>query len=164
MTAYIIDTGINIDHVEFEGRATWGKTMPANDEDKDGNGHGTHCAGTIGSRKYGVAKKAELVAVKVLSSSGSGSMSDVTGGVLWAVEDAKKKTLAMAANPSSTKAKKHKGFVANMSLGGGKSPTLDRAVNGAVASGMHFGVAAGNENQDVSSKLRYYHMVACAAD
>ncbi|PWN87872.1 putative PRB1-protease B, vacuolar [Acaromyces ingoldii] len=148
VTAYIIDTGINIDHVEFEGRATWGKTMPVNDEDKDGNGHGTHCAGTIGSRKYGVAKKAELVAVKVLSSSGSGSMSDVTGGVLWAVEDAKKKTKAMAASPNSEKAKKHRGFVANMSLGGGKSPTLDRAVNGAVASGMHFGVAAGNENQD----------------
>ncbi|EPQ26786.1 uncharacterized protein PFL1_05764 [Pseudozyma flocculosa PF-1] len=148
VTAYIIDTGINIKHVEFEGRARWGKTMPDNDVDEDGNGHGTHCAGTIGSRKYGVAKKAELVAVKVLGSGGSGSMSDVTGGVLWAVEDAKRITESLRANPTSAAAKKHKGFVANMSLGGGKSPTLDRAVNGAVDSGMHFGVAAGNENQD----------------
>ena len=148
VTAYVIDTGINIKHVEFEGRARWGKTMPQNDVDEDGNGHGTHCAGTIGSRKYGVAKKAELVAVKVLGSGGSGSMSDVTGGVLWAVEDAKKLTAQYRANPSSAAAKKHKGFVANMSLGGGKSPTLDKAVDGAVSSGMHFGVAAGNENQD----------------
>jgi cerevisin len=82
VTAYIIDTGINVDHVEFEGRARWGKTMPKNDVDKDGNGHGTHCAGTIASRKYGVAKKAEVVAVKVLGSNGSGSMSDVVDGVL----------------------------------------------------------------------------------
>ncbi len=132
VTAYIIDTGININHVEFEGRARWGKTMPQNDVDEDGNGHGTHCAGTIGSRKYGVAKKADLVAVKVLGSGGSGSMSDVTGGVLWAVDDAKKLTAQFRANPRSAAAKKHKGFVANMSLGGGKSITLDKAVNGAV--------------------------------
>lgn len=147
VTAYVIDTGININHDEFEGRARWGKTMPS-DGDYDGNGHGTHCAGTIGSRKYGVAKKAELVAVKVLGAGGSGSMSDVTGGVLWALEDAKKQTRAMAANPSSTKAKRHRGFVANMSLGGGRSPSLDKAVNGAVTGGLHFAVAAGNENQD----------------
>jgi len=122
--------------------------MPQGDTDTDGNGHGTHCAGTVASRKYGVAKKADLVAVKVLGSGGSGSMSDVTGGVLWAVSDAKSLSKEMALNPTSEKAKKHKGFVANMSLGGGKSPALDQAVNGAVSSGMHFAVAAGNENQD----------------
>ncbi|CAO1616693.1 unnamed protein product [Parajaminaea phylloscopi] len=148
VTAYIIDTGININHVEFEGRARWGKTMPADSTDKDGNGHGTHCAGTVASKKYGVAKHAEVVAVKVLSDSGSGSMSDVTGGVLWAVEDAKKQSAEFAADPTSAKAKKHRGYVANMSLGGGKSPTLDRAVNGATAAGLAFAVAAGNENQD----------------
>lgn len=104
--------------------------------------------GTIGSRKYGVAKKADLVAVKVLGSGGSGTMSDVTAGVLWAVEDAKKISAKLAANPSTKAAKKHKGFVANMSLGGGKSPTLDIAVNGAVDNGLHFAVAAGNENND----------------
>ncbi len=148
VVAYIIDTGIYINHTDFEGRARWGKTMPQNDVDADGNGHGTHCAGTIASKTYGVAKKAEVVAVKVLGSGGSGTMADVTAGVLWAVNDAKEASLQIAANPHSEKAKKHKGFVANMSLGGGVSPTLDRAVNGAVDSGLHFAVAAGNENQD----------------
>ena len=80
--AYVIDTGINLDHEEFQGRARWGKTIPQNDVDKDGNGHGSHCAGTIGSRKYGVAKAVNLVAVKVLGSNGSGSMSDVVAGVV----------------------------------------------------------------------------------
>ena len=82
VTAYVIDTGVNVDHVEFEGRALWGKTIPKNDVDKDGNGHGTHCAGTVVSRKYGVAKAAQVVAVKVLGTNGSGSMSDVVAGVL----------------------------------------------------------------------------------
>ena len=79
---YIIDTGINIHHAEFEGRASWGKTSPKHDVDEDANGHGTHCAGTVGSRKYGVAKAANLIAVKVLGSNGSGSTSDVIAGVL----------------------------------------------------------------------------------
>lgn len=51
VNVYVIDTGIYIDHVEFEGRARWGKTIPKNDQDIDGNGHGTHCAGTIASAK-----------------------------------------------------------------------------------------------------------------
>ena len=142
---YVIDTGTNVDHVDFEGRATWGKTIPANDEDVDGNGHGTHCSGTIAGKKYGVAKKANVYAVKVLKSNGSGTMSDVVKGVEWAaishsknVEDAK-----------NGKGKKgFKGSAANMSLGGGKSVTLDLAVNAAVDAGIHFAVAAGNDNAD----------------
>jgi cerevisin len=140
---YVIDTGINIDHVEFEGRAVWGKTMPQNDEDIDGNGHGTHCAGTIASRKYGVAKGANVVAVKVLGTNGSGSMSDVVGGVLWAAQQAKSKMQSAKAEYAATGKTKHKGSVANMSLGGGPSRALDQAVNGAVTNGMHFAVAAG---------------------
>jgi len=138
---YVIDTGINIGHVEFEGRAIWGKTIPANDIDVDGNGHGTHCAGTIASRKYGVAKKANVYAVKVLGTNGSGSMSDVVKGVEFATQAAKAK--------ASTG--KSKGSVANMSLGGGKSPTLERVVNNAVEAGIHFAVAAGNDNKDACS-------------
>ena len=57
------DTGINIKHEEFEGRASWGKTIPENDEDQDGNGHGSHVAGTMVGKTYGVAKKATIVAV-----------------------------------------------------------------------------------------------------
>ncbi|SMN22955.1 similar to Saccharomyces cerevisiae YEL060C PRB1 Vacuolar proteinase B (yscB), a serine protease of the subtilisin family [Maudiozyma saulgeensis] len=137
--AYVIDTGININHNEFEGRATWGKTIPLNDEDIDGNGHGTHCAGTIASKKYGVAKRANLFAIKVLRSNGSGSMSDVLKGVEYA---------AKMHMDRKSKDKNFKGSTANMSLGGGKSPSLDLAVNAAVKAGLHFAVAAGNENQD----------------
>ena len=142
VTAYVIDTGVNIEHSDFGGRAKWGTTIPANDTDTDGHGHGTHVAGTIASNTFGVAKKAEIIAVKVLGSHGQGSMSDVTAGVLWAVQDAENKTRMMRGS------RKLRGFVSNMSLGGTKSPTLDRAVGGAVAAGMHFGVAAGNEDQD----------------
>jgi len=145
---YVIDTGINIDHKEFEDRASWGKTVPRNDVDKDNNGHGTHCAGTIASRKYGVAKAANVIAVKVLGSNGSGSMSDVIEGVLFAAKSAVKKAAAAAAERQATGKTKHKGSVANMSLGGGKSQALDDAVNGAVEAGLHFAVAAGNDNRD----------------
>ena len=92
--AYVIDTGTNIDHVDFEGRASWGKTIPTGDEDKDGNGHGTHCSGTIAGKKYGVAKKANIYAVKVLKSNGSGSMSDVVKGVEYAANAHSKKAAA----------------------------------------------------------------------
>lgn len=140
VTAYVIDTGTNVDHVDFEGRAQWGKTIPENDQDIDGNGHGTHCSGTIAGKRYGVAKKANVVAVKVLRSNGSGTMSDVLKGVEWAA----------AAHIAATKQNKKgfKGSTANMSLGGGKSPSLDLAVNAAVKAGIHFAVAAGNDNAD----------------
>lgn len=137
--AYVVDTGINVHHKEFQDRAIWGKTIPFNDEDIDGNGHGTHCAGTIASNHYGVAKKANVVAVKVLKSNGSGSMSDVIKGVEYVTNQ----------HTSNSKNKKNfKGSTANMSLGGGKSPSLDLVVNAAVKAGVHFAVAAGNENQD----------------
>jgi len=141
---YVIDTGTNVDHVDFEGRATWGATIPTGDEDADGNGHGTHCSGTVAGKKYGVAKKANIYAVKVLRSNGSGSMSDVVKGVEFAVESHVKKVEAA----KSGKDKKFKGSAANMSLGGGKSTTLDLAVNAAVDAGIHFAVAAGNDNAD----------------
>jgi cerevisin len=139
---YTIDTGINVDHDDFEGRAFWGKTIPTNDEDADGNGHGTHCSGTIAGKKYGVSKKANIYAVKVLRSSGSGTMADVVQGVEWAVEAHLKK---------ANKGGKFKGSVANMSLGGGKSKTLEDAVNAGVEAGLHFAVAAGNDNADACS-------------
>ncbi|POS82862.1 hypothetical protein EPUL_005429 [Erysiphe pulchra] len=137
---YVIDTGTNIEHSEFEGRASWGKTIPANDVDDDENGHGTHCSGTIAGKKFGVAKEANIIAVKVLSSNGSGSMSDVVKGVDFA-------TNSHLENVKNKK-KGFKGSAANMSLGGGKSTALDYAVNGAVSSGIHFAVAAGNDNTD----------------
>ncbi|CAK4031083.1 Alkaline protease 2 [Lecanosticta acicola] len=141
---YVIDTGTNTEHVDFEGRASWGKTIPSGDADEDGNGHGTHCSGTVAGKKYGVAKKAHVKAVKVLRSNGSGSMSDVVKGVEFAAE-------AHGEQVSAAKKGKRKGFkgsAANMSLGGGKSSILDQAVNAAVEAGIHFAVAAGNDNAD----------------
>lgn len=135
---YVIDTGIYVDHEEFEGRARWGITIPQGDVDQDGNGHGTHCAGTIGSRKYGIAKKCSLIAVKVLRSDGYGSNADVIKGVEYVMNqhilEGKKRT--------------DRQTVVNMSLGGGKSLALEKAVNAVVESGVHFCVAAGNDNED----------------
>ncbi|KAF5001596.1 hypothetical protein FGRMN_902 [Fusarium graminum] len=142
--AYIVDTGTNVDHVDFEGRAHWGKTIPSGDADEDGNGHGTHCSGTVAGKKYGVAKKAEVYAVKVLRSNGSGSMSDVVKGVEFAATS----HLEQKKKAKDGKRKGFKGSVANMSLGGGKTQALDAAVNAAVRTGIHFAVAAGNDNAD----------------
>jgi cerevisin len=137
VTVYVIDTGINVNHVDFGGRAVWGATIPSNDQDIDGNGHGTHCAGTIAGSRYGVAKQARVVAVKVLRSNGSGTMSDVVRGVEWALSDHKQRSKAKTAKSA-----------ANMSLGGGFSRALNMAVDAAVEGGVHFAVAAGNDDAD----------------
>ncbi|WP_327113172.1 S8 family peptidase [Streptomyces sp. NBC_01341] len=131
VTAYVIDTGVRVTHTDFEGRATSGFDAVDNDDDaNDGNGHGTHVAGTIAGAAHGVAKKAEIVAVRVLDDAGSGTTEQVVAGIDW-----------VTAN--------HKGpSVANMSLGGGADPALDAAVQKAVASGVTFAVAAGNESSD----------------
>lgn len=136
---FVVDTGIYVDHEDFDGRASWGKTIVENDNDEDLNGHGTHCAGTIASRHYGVAKKAEVIAVKVLRSDGTGSMSDVIRGIEYTV-DSYKDMLKHRLN--------FKGAAANMSLGAWKSFVLNKAMDAAVASGVNYAVAAGNENDD----------------
>ncbi|PVU98660.1 hypothetical protein BB559_001367 [Furculomyces boomerangus] len=146
VTVYIVDTGINIQHVDFEGRAVWGKTIPSGDTNTDGNGHGTHVAGTVGSKTYGVAKKAKLVAVKVLRSNGSGTMSDVVSGVSYTVSDHVQRTNDAIRTGSPAPIS-----VANMSLGGGNSQALTSAVTSAVASGITYVVAAGNDNRDACS-------------
>jgi len=143
VTIYVIDTGINIDHNDFGGRAKWGITVPQNDADLDGNGHGTHVAGTIAGSRFGVSKKAKVVAIKVLRSNGSGTMSDVIKGVEYAAQ------FHLNEQDKARKEKRpFKGSGANMSLGGGKSQTLDSAVDGAVDLGLNFAVAAGNDNRD----------------
>lgn len=131
VTAYVIDTGVRVTHSDFEGRATSGFDAVDNDEDADdGNGHGTHVAGTIAGAAHGVAKKAKIVAVRVLDDAGSGTTEQVVAGIDW-----------VTAN--------HKGpSVANMSLGGSADPALDAAVQKAIASGVTFAVAAGNESSD----------------
>lgn len=125
--AYIVDTGIRTSHNDFGSRA-----MAVFDafggNGQDCNGHGTHVAGTVGGATYGVAKSSLLRAVRVLDCGGSGTMSGVVAGVDW-----------VAGNHI-------KPAVANMSLGGGASTSLDNAVRSAVSSGVTFVVAAGNSS------------------
>jgi len=135
--SYIIDTGILADHVDFEGRATFGFNTVSGSSNTDKNGHGTHVAGTIGSKTYGVAKKTNLIGVKVLGDDGSGSNSTVIAGIEWALRDARAKGI--------------KKCVANMSLGGGVSAALNRSVKAAVAAGLTICVAAGNEARDANT-------------
>jgi subtilisin family serine protease len=127
--AYVIDTGVRISHRQFRGRASYGYDFVGRDRTaSDCNGHGTHVAGTIAGATYGVAKRAKIVAVRVLDCDGWGWMSDIIDGVDWVTKH--------AVRPA----------VANMSLGGDTDPALDRAVARSIASGVTYTVAAGNEN------------------
>ncbi|MGW0891297.1 S8 family peptidase [Saccharopolyspora gloriosae] len=132
VTAYVIDTGLAVDHPDFEGRAKFGFDATGGDGG-DVQGHGTHTAGTIASKTYGVAPGAELVGVKVLGDDGSGTSADIIAGMDWVAQNAN--------GPS----------VANMSLGGSKDPALDEAATGLVDAGVFLAVAAGNESQDAEN-------------
>lgn len=133
---YIVDTGINIEHEDFDGRARWGVTIPQFDLDIDGNGHGTHCAGIVGGNTYGISKNSTLIAVKVLRTNGFGTNADVIKGVEWVF------------NQHRMAQRGGKRSVINLSLGGGRSIALERAIDSCVDSGIHVAVAAGNDNQD----------------
>lgn len=137
---YIVDTGIDISHPQFENRALWTANF-ADNIDRDCNNHGTHVAGLVGSKDYGVCVDANLHAIKVLSCDGSGSLSGVIRGIEFAYQTHKEK--------SKTSSKKVKSII-NMSLGGGKSVALNKAVEACVADDPHFYVvvAAGNEDSD----------------
>ncbi|OSD03397.1 serine protease [Trametes coccinea BRFM310] len=132
---YIVDTGIYTAHSEFGGRARWGATFGGY-ANADGNGHGTHVSGTAAGATYGVAKKANLIAVKVLSDQGSGSVSDIVSGLNWVSQQA-----AASGRPS----------IASLSLGGGASTALDNAVTSLTRNGIHVTVAAGNDGTDAGS-------------
>ena len=126
--AYIIDTGILYTHEEFQGRVS-SDFFDAFDDGQNGedcNGHGTHVAGTVGGSVYGVAKDVNLVAVRVLDCGGSGTFSGVIAGMDWVADNAN--------GPS----------VANMSLGGGSSASVDDAVERMFDAGVPTIVAAGN--------------------
>ncbi|MYX34100.1 MULTISPECIES: S8 family peptidase [unclassified Streptomyces] len=134
VTAYIIDTGVRITHTDFGGRASYGYDAVQNDfVAQDGNGHGTHVAGTVAGTSYGVAKKAKIVAVRVLNNAGSGTTAQVVAGIDWVT--------ANAVKPA----------VANMSLGGGANTAIDTAVRNSIASGVTYAVAAGNDGANASS-------------
>ncbi|NUS28129.1 MAG: S8 family peptidase [Streptomyces sp.] len=128
VTVYVIDTGIRISHKDFGGRAGYGWDFVGDDKYAgDGNGHGTHVAGTVAGTKYGIAKHAKVVAVRVLDNAGSGTTAQVIAGIDWVTRHARKPA------------------VANLSLGGNHNAQLDAAVRNSIKSGVTYAVAAGND-------------------
>jgi subtilisin family serine protease len=127
VNAYIIDTGIRLDHTDFTGRLIGGfDAITSGGSANDCNGHGTHVAGTTGGTTWGIAKAVKLSPIRVLDCQGSGTVSGVIAGVDWVT------------------ANHVKPAVANMSLGGGASTSLDDAVRNSIAAGVTYAVAAGN--------------------
>lgn len=132
-TVYVLDTGVRISHQQLGGRASYGYDFVDNDAvAQDGAGHGTHVATTVAGTTYGVAKKAKIVAVRVLDNNGSGTTAGVIAGVDW-----------ITANHVASS-------VANVSLGGGPSTALDDAVRRSIASGVTYSIAAGNSGAPAS--------------
>jgi len=126
-TVYVLDTGVRITHSQIAGRASYGWDFIDNDAiADDGYGHGTFVSTVVAGSTYGVAKQAKIVAVRVLGNDGSGTTSGVISGVNWITSN-------HVANS-----------VANVSLGGGASSTLDTAVTNSIASGVTYAIAAGN--------------------
>ena len=134
VNVYVIDTGIRRTHRQFGGRAFAAFTSINDGRGaNDCSGHGTHVAGIIGGSTYGVAKSARLHAVRVLDCWGWGTTSGVIAGVDW------------------VRAHHVKPAVANMSLGGGASSSLDTAVRNSIAAGVAYAIAAGNSNANAAS-------------
>ncbi len=131
VTAYVLDTGVWFRHPEFQDRARSGYDFVDDDRNAiDCNGHGTHVAGTISGKKYGVAKEVEVVAVRVLGCDGRGPFSQVIAGVDWVTSH--------SAGPA----------VANMSIGGKPNRAVDQAVTTSIDSGIPYAIAAGNDSAD----------------
>lgn len=129
--AYIIDTGIFKEHADFEGRAIFGEDLTG-EGPGDGNGHGTHVAGIVGSKKYGVAKEITLVEVKALTAMGQGNLTTVISAMEFAV--------------NHCRSSEGKGCVINLSLGAIRNSIINQAVKAANEAGIVVVVAAGNSN------------------
>lgn len=137
--AWIIDTGIDLDHPDLNVDTDRSTTFVVRTYSaEDDNGHGSHCAGIVAAIDneigvVGVAAGATVVGVKVLNKRGSGTMTDIIEGVDYVAENASN------------------GDVANMSLGGGIYEPLDIAVQALGESGVLVALAAGNESDDANT-------------
>jgi len=132
VNVYVLDTGIYPGHNDFGGRAVIGQQF-VNEPGPDEHGHGTHCAGTVGGNRFGIAKKVNLIGVKVLSRTGSGSYAGIINGFQWVTNQ----HLSLGV-PS----------VASCSFGGGADGGMGAAIKASVEQGVVYSVAAGNSNYD----------------
>lgn len=132
--AYILDTGILPTHQEFSSRLLPGFSAFGDNSTTDCQGHGTHVAGTVGGSTVGVAPQVSLVPVRVLDCTGYGSWSGIIAGIDWVASQKKN-------NPGVP-------MVANMSIGGSVSVSVNDAVTRAISAGVVFAVSAGNSNVD----------------
>ncbi|MFC7220902.1 S8 family peptidase [Streptomyces polyrhachis] len=129
---YIVDTGIDYGHPDLAPRATPGFDAFGGDGG-DGHGNGTLMAGIVGGTEYGVAKKSQLISVKVLDAQGGGTLAGVVGGIDWITEH--------ASGPS----------VANFVIGAPVSDVLDEAIRASIKSGVTYAVSAGASSDDVDN-------------
>ncbi|TWU76115.1 Basic amino-acid permease [Metarhizium rileyi] len=132
---YVLDTGVAVDHPEFEGRASHGYNAIKSVPDGDVNGHGTHVAGTVGSKSYGVAKKTKLVDVKLFDDRGGTTSEVVLDGIEWTIKDILAKKIQKRA-------------VVNMSFGGGASVALNQLIKTAYDAGILCVISSGNAGVD----------------
>ncbi|MBO2454522.1 S8 family peptidase [Actinomadura barringtoniae] len=131
VTAYLVDTGLRTTHTQFGGRASIGADEVGDGRNgQDCAGHGTHVAGTVGGKDYGVAKAVKLVAVRVLNCNGRGSASSIIAAADWIT--------AHAAKPA----------VVNMSINGPANSSEDAAIRKSIASGVTWVVSSGNDDRD----------------
>ncbi len=141
VTAYIIDTGIRVTHSDFGGRAVWGWDFIGNTFIADDcNGHGTHVAGTVGGRTYGVAKGVRLVAVRIYDCTGVGSLSGTIAGIDWVTTNAVKPAVAnisseIICSPPDPQCP-----------AGPDGSAVNTAIANSISSGIPYVVAAGNHN------------------
>ncbi|MEV6125621.1 S8 family serine peptidase [Streptomyces violaceusniger] len=136
-TIYVIDSGVRASHEDFGGRARSGWDFVDDDPvAEDGNGHGTHVAATAAGTRHGVAKRAAIVAVRVLDDRGEGTIAQVLAGMDWVLRHARRPA------------------VVNLSLGSAAAtplPEWDAAVRTGIAAGLVFTVAAGNQDRPAAS-------------
>jgi len=141
---YVIDTGVNAEHSAFidnlgydtvnKNRVTIGKNFITTEDSSDLNGHGTHVAGIIGSTTWGVAKRVNIVSVKVMNQKGSGKWSDIIAAFEWCQNH--------FSQTSSNKA------ILNVSLSGGVKESFNNAVKSVISQGIHVSAAAGNNGKE----------------
>ncbi|EDO19478.1 hypothetical protein Kpol_1018p5 [Vanderwaltozyma polyspora DSM 70294] len=133
VNAYIIDTGIYKEHPEFEGRVKFAIDL-TQEGPGDENGHGTHIAGIVGSKTFGVAKKVNIIDVKALDKKGQGQLSTILKALEFTIRHCKESV--------------DKKCVANLSFGAIRTAIIDEAIKEAHNAGIVLVVAAGNSNID----------------